>query len=314
VIAAFLLAAQAAVVPPDSPAWVTIPREQLRERYDTLWAVSDVHGRLRGLERLLSAAGLVDDEVRWRPARQLLIVTGDVIDGGPDSVATVLLLHRLQAEAAAADSRVVLLVGNHEADFLARPRRASAELLESARRAGIATPPGPSAGETLAAGAFGDVVRGWAAGASIGPWLVAHAGYLDARDSDGALRGWFADLDRAWRNGEQYRWLRDDHSIVAFHGWWASARRRDRMRAHLARLGLDAVAFGHDPAALGAAGTIAHDESAQLIKLDTGMKSRGSAGMLLRCSVAAWLDAAARDRTFACRRFTRDGDAGGVLP
>src|SRR5437660_11253174 len=51
-----------------SPAWVTISTEELRGAFDTLWAVSDVHGRLRELDQLLLAANLV---TRWRRERHL---------------------------------------------------------------------------------------------------------------------------------------------------------------------------------------------------------------------------------------------------
>ena len=40
----------AAVSLPPSPAFVTISAAELRERYDTVWAVSDIHGRLDLLE------------------------------------------------------------------------------------------------------------------------------------------------------------------------------------------------------------------------------------------------------------------------
>src|SRR6266852_1505447 len=68
---------------PPSAAWVSICTEELRAGYATLWAVSDLHGRLDALEQLLIAAGLgARDErggVRWIPqrARQLLVVVGD---------------------------------------------------------------------------------------------------------------------------------------------------------------------------------------------------------------------------------------------
>src|SRR5207253_8539889 len=37
----------------------TISTEELHARFDTIWAVSDVHGRLRELDQLLLAANLV---------------------------------------------------------------------------------------------------------------------------------------------------------------------------------------------------------------------------------------------------------------
>jgi hypothetical protein len=44
-------------LPPTAPAWVSISSEDLQRRYDTLWAVSDVHGRRKQQEKMLLAAG-----------------------------------------------------------------------------------------------------------------------------------------------------------------------------------------------------------------------------------------------------------------
>ena len=128
-ILAILWAIAAAAAPlPSSPAWVSISSEDLQQNYDTLWAVSDVHGRRKQLEKLLVAAGIAvrsGGEMGWKPAqgRQLFIVVGDCIRGGPDSRGVVLLLKKLQDEAAAAGSRVVVLLGNKEVEFLADPLR-----------------------------------------------------------------------------------------------------------------------------------------------------------------------------------------------
>jgi hypothetical protein len=57
------------------------------------------------------------------------------------------------------------------------------------------------------------------------------------------------------------------------------------MRDRLRRLGLNGLVFGHDPDALGARRAIAMKEG-WLMKLDVGLKSGGTVGMLLRCEVA----------------------------
>jgi Calcineurin-like phosphoesterase len=279
-----------AAVPP-SPAWVTISTEKLRAGYDTLWAVSDVHGRLDAVEQLLAAAGLASrDErgrVRWTPgrARQLLVVVGDCIDGGPDSVGVVFLFRDLQAQAAAEKSRVVVLLGNHEVDFLAAPRKASPELLSSAERVGLRLGR-KHGGERLAGSKFGGVLRGMPVAAFIGSWLFAHAGYVDAED-EVAVRAYFSRIASSWQGDDaaRYRPLQDPRSIVSYHRWWESRRRRSAMKANLAALGLDGLVFGHDPGALGALGTVAMEAGGWLTKLDTGMKTGRSGGMLLRCDV-----------------------------
>ena len=77
-------------------------------------AFGDVHGDFDALERLLRAAGVVDDGNRWRAGRTHLVSLGDLLDRGPDSRRVMDLLMRLQEEAAEAGGRVHVLVGNHE--------------------------------------------------------------------------------------------------------------------------------------------------------------------------------------------------------
>jgi hypothetical protein len=58
------------------------------------------------------------------------------------------------------------------------------------------------------------------------------------------------------------------------------------MRKRLETLGLNGLVFGHDPDAFGAPKTIAMNADGWLTKLDTGLKTAASRGMLLRCEVA----------------------------
>ncbi len=295
-----LLAAAAWLVSPaafadvpftSSAAWVVVSTPQLAAEYDTLWAVSDVHGRLEPLEQLLVAAGLAargEGGLRWNAAarRQLLVVVGDCIDGGPDSVAVVLLLAQLQHEAADAGSRVVVLLGNHEAAFLANPNaNATRELLSSARRARL----GPRQGMRpleLYESEFGRYLRRLPVAAFIGSWLFAHGGYLDAEPDPTALRAYLVRVERdqaagRWREGG----LAGPGSILAFHRWWADAGRLAQMRRSLDALGLNGLLIGHDPDALGAPRAIAMNRAGWLMKLDTGLKTLRTRGALLRCAV-----------------------------
>jgi len=85
----------------------------------TVWAASDLHGQLRAVDRLLARAGLTDGADRWiaRPATAL-VVTGDVVDRGPDSLGLVRRLASLRAQAPEAGGCVAILEGNHEAQVL----------------------------------------------------------------------------------------------------------------------------------------------------------------------------------------------------
>jgi Calcineurin-like phosphoesterase len=103
------------------PDWPRLPSATTAERMVelpddwTVWAFSDPHGVTSGFAAALRESGLVDDELHWRaPPRTGLVGCGDYLDRGRDSRGTLALLRRLQAEAQAAGSRVVLLRGNHE--------------------------------------------------------------------------------------------------------------------------------------------------------------------------------------------------------
>lgn len=85
----------------------------------TVFAASDIHGQLRAVDRLLDRAGLSDGADRWvAPAGTALVVTGDVVDRGPDSVGLVRRLASLRAQAAGAGGLIAVLEGNHEAQVL----------------------------------------------------------------------------------------------------------------------------------------------------------------------------------------------------
>ena len=285
------LATRAEPFPPASPAWVSISTEDLRERYDTLWAVSDVHGRRKELEKLLLAAGLAvrnGSEMSWKPAhaRQLLLVVGDSIRGGPHSRGVVLLLKKLQDQGAAANSRVVVLLGNHELGFLADPLRSGED-------------------------EFSRFIRAMPVAAFVGSWLFAHAGYIDAHDDLDALHAYFARAGDSWSRGE-YGFLLEPRSILEYHNWWKSERRRAKVKDRLETLGLNGLVFGHDPDGLGAAAsTIAMDAGGWFTKLDTGMKEGASQGMFLRCEVAQIVRgtklAMSENGKPICRALTPDG-------
>ena len=85
----------------------------------TVWAATDWHGQLRAADRLLRAAGLTDSADRWTaPPATALVVTGDLVDRGPDSVGLVRRLASLRGQADLAGGCVALLWGNHEAQVL----------------------------------------------------------------------------------------------------------------------------------------------------------------------------------------------------
>ena len=92
---------------------ITIPDEY------TVFAASDLHGQLAAVDRLLARAGLTDGGSTWTaPPQTALVITGDLVDRGPDSVGLVRRLASLRDQAPALGGLVVLLEGNHEVQLL----------------------------------------------------------------------------------------------------------------------------------------------------------------------------------------------------
>src|SRR2546422_3674156 len=87
-----------------------------------IYVIGDVHGHLKKLVKLLQDAQLVGDHLSWRADNAILWFIGDLVDRGPDSIAVLDLVMRLQAEAAIAGGQVACLLGNHELLLLAAYR------------------------------------------------------------------------------------------------------------------------------------------------------------------------------------------------
>lgn len=78
------------------------------------YVIGDVHGHLKKLIKLLRDAQLVEDHLAWKGGNSVLWFIGDLVDRGPDSIAVLDLVMRLQVEAAQANGLVGCLLGNHE--------------------------------------------------------------------------------------------------------------------------------------------------------------------------------------------------------
>ena len=86
-------------------------------------ALGDIHGSLDKLSVTLRAAGLIDDELRWKGGKDHLVLCGDLVDRGTEDRKVLDLVQALQEEARRAGGRVHVLLGNHEALNLARDLR-----------------------------------------------------------------------------------------------------------------------------------------------------------------------------------------------
>jgi len=78
------------------------------------YVVSDVHGHVEQLGAALEEASLVGSDRAWCGSQARLTLLGDYFDRGPDGIAVLDLVRRLQVEADQAGGRVDALLGNHE--------------------------------------------------------------------------------------------------------------------------------------------------------------------------------------------------------
>ena len=77
-------------------------------------AFSDIHGAYDSMIQTFGNAGVIDENMAWSAGSAHLVITGDILDRGPDSRKVMDLIMRLEGEADEAGGRVHQLVGNHE--------------------------------------------------------------------------------------------------------------------------------------------------------------------------------------------------------
>lgn len=137
-----------------------------------LYAIGDAHSDYVRLARVMKAAGLIDENEKWSAGHAVLVVTGDMIDKGPRALDVIRLLRSVRVQAQQAGGRVILLAGNHEAEFLSNPAAPKGkEFAKQLKAAGIS----PSeTGECK--GDIGEFLCSLSFGAKVDGWFFSHAG------------------------------------------------------------------------------------------------------------------------------------------
>ena len=235
--------------------------------YSRVLALSDSHGMFSALEKLLRAAGLMDTRDHWTGANALLIVVGDSIDKGVQSIENLDLWMSLQKQAQASGGRVVHLLGNHEAEFLADPNNNKAvEFVAEIRSRGLAIKEFTDLNQPH--GAF---LTNMPLAARVGNWLFAHAGFYPKMTwSD------FSSLAATRLSSGSYGdpMITGSDSILEMKGWWKDSSLIRNEQTALAQGELQGVVFGHQTAAFGMKGKVAGvvaTNGVRFIKIDSGM-------------------------------------------
>jgi len=276
----------------DAPAVVNRPRLPRQ-----VYAISDVHGSVGNLGRLLSTHGVVRDRntqrPRWTAGRATLVVVGDLINKNQGSLATIRYFRELQRQARQAGGDVIVTLGNHEAFFLANPnggrsrgrpateeRPARYGINQELRREGILP-------EDVAAGRDAEGIGAWLrslpVAARLGDVLFVHSGDTNSRS--------IAEIEQAGRTGIRRDGYRGDtmtgetsnrNAIVQSEHWETPARVEGNLRA----AGVRNIVYGHNPESLGRTepGGARSGFNGGLTNIDSALATSGTNGAMLSIS------------------------------
>lgn len=146
-----------------------------------LYALGDVHGDYERLVEVLVAGRILSnvpdkpEHAKWSGAKSVLVVTGDFIDKYNHSLEVISLFRTIQNQAVSDGGRVIVTLGNHEAEFLATGTsgKKSAMFRKELEAAGLNT-------ADVVAGRDSNGIGQWLhsrpIAAKVGDWFFCHAG------------------------------------------------------------------------------------------------------------------------------------------
>lgn len=233
--------------------------------FKKVYVISDVHGMYSNLLPLLTAAKIVDSNGDWIAENSLLIVTGDSIDKGPQSIEVLNLWIKLQGQARLVQGDLIHTLGNHEAEFLADPAndKKAQTLLDEMKSKGL-----PLTDLTGRASARGTFIHDEPVALIVGRWLFAHSGFYPQMSwSDFSVKAGDVIAKGAYSDP----FLIGDDSILEAKDWEKSPDTLQLLLSRLDGLALYGEVFGHQPGAFGIQGRSAAKADGRLIKIDNGM-------------------------------------------
>jgi len=246
--------------------WDRFPAVVDKSTNEEIVALGDVHGAYDRLLHLLQVGGIARADPKakggyaWAGGKRTLVSVGDLIDKGPQSLEVLDLMMSLQSGARAAGGDVIVTLGNHEAEFLARPgKKKKAEEFErelSERHIDL---------HDVAEGgnAYGRFFLGLPVAARVNGWFFSHAGSTSGMSLTQIGDHFRAVVDSGrWKNP----FLIGDDSLLEARKWWKG----DTDDKDLAALPAAHIVFGHDPGAFRDKGTI-QTKGGRLFLIDVGM-------------------------------------------
>lgn len=252
-----------------------------------IFAIGDAHSDFFRLARAMTAAGIIEKlperpaDAKWCAGRAVLVTTGDMVDKGPRALDVLRLLMTVRTDARRAGGDVVILAGNHEAEFLADPAAPKGQEFAKQLKAGNIDPSQVGACK----GEIGEFLCSLSFAARIGDWFFSHGGNAGGRTVERLT----ADLQQGVdREGYRTKHLIGDDSILEsrLNGdgrkVWIDAGMPDRGERELLAdyakaLGVTHIVEGHVPSPVTFADGVKRDRGEMfqrfglLFLIDTGM-------------------------------------------
>ncbi len=207
--AAFLCSVAAA----NARDWKNNPAVVQIERADEIFAIGDAHSDFKRLAMAMAGAGIIEapvehpEDAKWRAGKAVLVTTGDMIDKGPRALDVLRLLRDVREQARQVGGEVVILAGNHEAEFLADPLAPKGKEFAAQLKAAKINPADVGACK----GEFGEFLCSLAFAARVGDWFFAHGGNSGGRTVERLLSDLEAGVER---DGYASKELIGDESIL----------------------------------------------------------------------------------------------------
>lgn len=187
--------------------WQKFPPIVELDTPEDIFAIGDAHSDYTRLKKALQGAGVIDQSGHWIARRAVLVSTGDMIDKGPRALDVLQFYKTLRDDAHSQGGIVILLAGNHEAEFLANP--AAPKGKEFAKQLKEARIDPASVGECK--DGVGEFLCSLAFGARVNEWFFSHAGNPGGR----TIAGLKSDIQKGVdRDGYGSKQLVGDDSLL----------------------------------------------------------------------------------------------------
>ena len=292
--------------------WSRHPAIVETDSADEIFALSDPHGGYEPLVRLLAANKLVDGmsadptKVRWTGGSSLLVIAGDLIDKGPQSLEVIDLIRSLEKQSG---GKVIATMGNHEAEFFVdyKNDKATSTGKDQVGVDGELKTSGVDPAVVVAgrdAKGRGAWLSSLPLGVRVKKWFFSHSGNTNGL----SIKDLEKKLEHAIdSNGYGDKEITGNDSILEAQNWYGNPDKDKTAQKNADALGVNHIVFGHDPGALGAEGHLKASKDGVLFKIDCamGLQVNGgtSKGFILHIKTAGKDSAESLDETGAAKNM-----------